>query len=367
MTVPLTPKGQQLLGVLWMEVVLSLLFISLRFYTRKFVGGAVGFDDYLLVLSWVLMVAFAACCTRSVGYGMGSHASTLDFEDDIHGILWLLIGQFLVALSMGISKCALGVFLLRIVNKIWHTLLLYFWIATMMGLSILLAIAVFAQCTPVQSIWDSRIKGTCTMSLTVIAKFMCSWSAAMDFFLASFPWVVIWDLNMKKKEKITICLSLSLGVIAGICGIARTTTLDNLSQTDDYLYAVSDSVMWTMSELAITIICVSIPALRPLYNRFTGGSSTGGLYHQNYGYKNHKTGATAGEEYGLKSRNRGNKHATDFDLEATRAGPDNDTDSDTCILSSSPENPKNGGIRRHQEVTVTYEDGLSATSSKQHV
>lgn len=53
MTVPLTEKGQQLLGVLWMEVVLSLCFIGLRLYTRKFIGGAPGVDDYLLILSWV--------------------------------------------------------------------------------------------------------------------------------------------------------------------------------------------------------------------------------------------------------------------------------------------------------------------------
>lgn len=35
----------------------------------------------------------------------------------------------------------------------------------------------------------------------------------MDFFLAFFPWYVIWALNMKKKDKITVCLSLSLGLV----------------------------------------------------------------------------------------------------------------------------------------------------------
>lgn len=57
----------------------------------------------------------------------------------------------------------------------------------------------------------------------------------MDFFLAAFPWVVLWRLNMPKKEKITICVSLSLGVVAGICGVVRTSGLEVLSQTADYL------------------------------------------------------------------------------------------------------------------------------------
>lgn len=132
--------------------------------------------------------------------------------------------------------------------------------------------------------------------------------------------------------------------------------------------AVSDSVMWTMSELCATVICVTIPALRPLYNRITGGSSTGGPY-QNYDYGNHKSGAgAAAGDYNLKSLNRGNKETTHYGVEVTRGGTDNDTDSDTCILTPpTADDLKDGGIQRHREVTVTYEDGMSATSSKQHV
>jgi hypothetical protein len=35
----------------------------------------------------------------------------------------------------------------------------------------------------------------------------------MDFFLALFPWFVLWNLNIKRKERITICVSLSLGIM----------------------------------------------------------------------------------------------------------------------------------------------------------
>jgi hypothetical protein len=34
-----------------------------------------------------------------------------------------------------------------------------------------------------------------------------------DFFFAAFPWVFIWNLNMKYKEKVTIAASLSLGIM----------------------------------------------------------------------------------------------------------------------------------------------------------
>lgn len=35
----------------------------------------------------------------------------------------------------------------------------------------------------------------------------------VDFFFAGFPWLFIWALQMKKREKIVILCSLSLGVM----------------------------------------------------------------------------------------------------------------------------------------------------------
>lgn len=39
--------------VLFVEVFLSGLFIGLRWFTRKFVRGDIGADDYILVATWV--------------------------------------------------------------------------------------------------------------------------------------------------------------------------------------------------------------------------------------------------------------------------------------------------------------------------
>jgi hypothetical protein len=46
-------KGKQLLVVLWVETTLAFTVIALRWYTRTFVGGRIGPDDYILMVSWV--------------------------------------------------------------------------------------------------------------------------------------------------------------------------------------------------------------------------------------------------------------------------------------------------------------------------
>lgn len=40
-----------------------------------------------------------------------------------------------------------------------------------------------------------------------------AWFVATDFAFAVLPWFVVWDLNMKQKEKITVACGLSLGVL----------------------------------------------------------------------------------------------------------------------------------------------------------
>jgi hypothetical protein len=39
----------------------------------------------------------------------------------------------------------------------------------------------------------------------------------MDFVLASFPWVITWNLDMRRVEKIGLCITMSL-VCCNNCG-----------------------------------------------------------------------------------------------------------------------------------------------------
>ncbi|RKK84268.1 hypothetical protein BFJ69_g2052 [Fusarium oxysporum] len=147
-------------------------------------------------------------------------------------MLCILIGQVFVALATGMGKVSVATFLLRIVMKPWHRWFLWFCTVSMVIMSIFLAVTVFTQCTPAESIWNPELadQRVCHLSLTVVAITYCSYAAAMDFILAGFPWIALHGLNMKPKE-----------------------------------HAISDSAIWTASEVTVTIFCLTLPALRPLY------------------------------------------------------------------------------------------------------
>jgi hypothetical protein len=94
----------------------------------------------------------------------------------------------------------------------------------------------------------------------------------MDFVLAILPWHVVMGLNMRRKEKITIACGLSLGVFAGACSVVRTIELKSLASMENYVYDTAPMLLWSSSEICLTVICACIPVLRPLYVRIAYGS-----------------------------------------------------------------------------------------------
>ncbi|KAI8958239.1 hypothetical protein F5Y11DRAFT_336747 [Daldinia sp. FL1419] len=348
-------QGPTVIAVVLAEALLAGAFIATRVAIRNSSAKGVGIDDWLLIITWIVQITFVCVITVSCAYGFGQHNTDLSKPDQRMATKTELIAQFVISCAMGLSKAAVGMFLMRIVVKTWHKAVLWFWISTMMGWSILLGVTVFVQCVPFESLYDERVpRQYCTLDLTTIAYIMCSWSAAMDFFLAGFPWMVLWKLNMQKKEKVTICVSLSLGLLAGICGVVRTTGLYVLSHTSDYLFATAESVMWTSSELTITLICVSVPVLRPIWVRIIGGTNSDRYYKQSEGsnglitigrVRNQRTRDT---EIGLDTIRPDAKHANVTTIGASRRNSDDG--SERTILR------ENQAIQRTREVTVVYED-----------
>ncbi|KAF4994213.1 hypothetical protein FDECE_13210 [Fusarium decemcellulare] len=354
-------KGGMVAGILWFENVVSYVLIGMRIYTRRYIRGSLGWDDFCLVAVAILMTVFAILTTVACVHGMGQHADQLEIPQIADAILYLLCAQSVVAMAIGMGKVTVAVFLLRIVTASWHRWFLWFCIASMMILSILLAVTVFAQCTPVESIWNPLLadQKVCYVSLTVVAFIDCAYAAAMDFALAAFPWLALRELKMKRKERISICVSLSLGVFAGVCGVIRTSGLEALSNSKDYLYATSDSVIWTASEVTTTIICVTLPALRPLYNKVRGQESSSAGYQQHDDSAYGAGGSFHLSSYPGKRKDGGlgyaGKNSNFASAEASRDPTTIKNDSDETILLQG--DGKN--IMRVQEVSVSYENGSS--------
>lgn len=127
--------------------------------------------------------------------------------------------------------------------------------------------------------------------------------------------------------------------------------------------------MWTSSEQTITIICVCVPSLRPLWQRLGGGSSSGpsgeryakgygtGLGSRSFGAQ--KLGSVNNDATYNSSRRRDEELGDEsFSMQTMQPAHQIEISGDTPAWVASDrksdESILGAGILRKQEVSVTY-------------
>ncbi|KAK8018824.1 hypothetical protein PG991_008014 [Apiospora marii] len=272
--------GPWAITVMWALTAAVFVSVILRTYTRLVVVKSFGIDDQVYILAFVLLFCYTAFTNVSAKFGFGQNVYDLDPDDAVSAVLFEAIGQTFAVVGMAIAKWSLGIFLLRIVVELWHTWAIWTAMAALMAASISTCFVFWLQCTPPAYLWDRRIVGGyCHVDSTPVSTTLCIICVIVDFFFALFPWLFIWKLQMNRREKIVILVSMSLGVIAGACGIKRTLEVPELS-SQNYLKDTVGLIVWSAAEIAVTMICIGIPVCRPLYKRLLNQltSSDGSKY-----------------------------------------------------------------------------------------
>ncbi|KAI1075916.1 hypothetical protein F5B20DRAFT_558375 [Whalleya microplaca] len=186
-------------------------------------------------------------------------------EDQARVMLWGAVGQTFLFFGMVIAKWSLGLFLLRLVIVPWHKMVIWVSMIIVMGASIATVCVFWLQCSPPAYLWDRRIPGgQCDLDVIPAATVLNVACVVVDFLFAVFPWVFVWKLRMNRREKIIVLTSMSLGVIAGACGIERSLKVSELYK-HEYLMDNVNFVIWSAAEMAVTMVCITIPICRPLY------------------------------------------------------------------------------------------------------
>jgi hypothetical protein len=91
--------------------------------------------------------------------------------------------------------------------------------------------------------------------------------------LALYPITFIWNLQVNLRIKIGLAVIMGLGVVATIASVFKTVELKNLA-TMDFTWNATNLVYWYMAENWIIIIAACVPTLKPLYQKFSGKSTT---------------------------------------------------------------------------------------------
>ncbi|KAJ5729775.1 uncharacterized protein N7483_004283 [Penicillium malachiteum] len=349
-------EGLLVLAVGWILIGIPGILVALRVYCKLMLSRGFGWDDGVCVFSWLLQIIFTVLVTKGVQMGvLGRHVEDIENQASIpHRLKLLYIGFVIIIFGCVFAKTSFVITLLRIVTQPWQKVTLWFILITMNVLMWLCGICYLAQCRPAAALWNTKLfaEAQCwpTYILENIAMVAGAYSGCMDFILAFFPWLIVWNLQMKKHEKFGIILAMSMGVFAAIAAFIKTSKLKNVAAITDFTYYCSPILLWASAETGLTIFASSIPALRILFVRMHSSSGD----------------AESPRNYNASRKNQSTARSANNDDCASRISPywseqyymmggdiitlskQRDDSSDKSILSIS-------GIKQTREVTITYE------------
>lgn len=204
--------GPQLTVLSWALVLFSALFLGLRVRLKINHGRGLWWDDYLLIAAWLALVAAVVLNVVDVGHGYGRH--TYDVSPQSLPIIVTngTVSGTLILLGACWSKTSFAFTLLRLPID-WMRYLVWTIIITLNLAMHLSALSIWLECPPGP---PGSAAGRVCLPLDVALMFAIvvgSYSAAVDFTLALLPWKFLWNLQMKRREKIGVLIAMSMGAL----------------------------------------------------------------------------------------------------------------------------------------------------------
>lgn len=268
-----SPVKQVYIGI-WTLFGGASIFLGFRIWCKVTHRFGLWYDDYILFLSWLVLLTTNAIITTEMNTGYVSKT----WDDRM--LILITISSCGTTIGQTLSKTAFAVTLLRLIQES-QKILVWFCIVT---LNVLMVLKVFMNWPKYcgnkdyQNYW--RMQGFCVdYGIATGVKIAGNiWNIVMDFALALFPWIVIWKLNIKRWEKVGLCATLSLGIIVAIISAIRQAWQDNPanSKLDDWYYwHQGHSMIWYSAEVAGTIMVQCIPVMRTLFGEVNTSRRTG--------------------------------------------------------------------------------------------
>ncbi|QDS69600.1 hypothetical protein FKW77_008617 [Venturia effusa] len=143
---------------------------------------------------------------------------------------------------------------------------------------------IFSLCTPFNAFW---MQADYIWSTLHRNEFRCqdeavplvsnaAISAFQDVIACCLPMILLWKLQMPKRQKYALAVVFSVGIFLCICAVLRCIAIYRLYYiTYDMTWDSQPAWLWTSIEAHLAVICASAPALRTFFKHALEDSSYG--------------------------------------------------------------------------------------------
>ncbi|KAH8730187.1 MFS monosaccharide transporter-like protein [Phaeosphaeriaceae sp. PMI808] len=282
-------RGPLVMGVSAATLALCSLFVGLRLISRFIVVRKPGWDDYAMILAWVLAfgASISICYGTTRGLGRRQENIPKDWLRSVKQTSYVFSVLYNPALM--ITKTSILVFYLTLSKT--HKVFRWATIATLAVVNVgglALTILNIVQCRPVNAAWASPVpaSASCTNIVTIYLS-SAPLNIITDLAIFFLPMPILTSMRLPKKQKIILVITFGFGIFVAIVDVIRIAYLQDaqratlrVANTDhvetgnkqrnagDFAWYSSLSFMWSTVEINVGIMCGCVPALKPLARRF---------------------------------------------------------------------------------------------------
>ncbi|QSZ35784.1 hypothetical protein DSL72_006906, partial [Monilinia vaccinii-corymbosi] len=280
--------GPSILAATILFLVLGVVFVSLRYYTRVVIRKTIGHDDFLILFALGLYIIMASLLFVGVQRGIGQHKKGMDMEDIVQSskvtilhlksynkltdiqYVWFTVLVYISVVTA--VKASYATCLLRLTEASPCAYALWAGLAVNIILCFIASLYLIFNCQPISYAWrqaDPAVDGYCNYdSADVLGYAWAGLSIALYLLFTLIPAVLVWDMQMHIKTKAFVVTVLGLGLLAGVaCAVRIGVFAVDLDYTDP-LYTISSMLIWSVVEAGLGIVASCIATLRPLLRHY---------------------------------------------------------------------------------------------------
>ncbi|KFY95103.1 hypothetical protein V498_03520 [Pseudogymnoascus sp. VKM F-4517 (FW-2822)] len=281
----LSDRDSTILIVTIVTVSVATVAVVGRLISRAAIVKHMTFDDYLIVIGWILSFGASVVIAFATGKGLGK--ADVRIKDE-----WVLpLKKCVYAFSvlyvpLVATKSSLLVFYLRlsrVTNKLFRVVSYGALMLVITGGLVLTLLNIF-QCRPVSNTFN--VHNDPAECIPIITLYLTSTPITIvtDVIILVLPIPMLTGMHMPRRQKNILVFTFALGIFVMIVDVIRVyflqqamidvsslaaspTSTIGLGDEKDFAFTVSYPLMWTAVEVNIGIVCACIPTLKPVVKR----------------------------------------------------------------------------------------------------
>ncbi|CRK42362.1 hypothetical protein BN1723_000773 [Verticillium longisporum] len=308
----------------------SSIIVIIRLLSRGFMVKLLGFDDALAALSLLLYAPFVGLCIKLIQIGSGRHYEYIQHVMTMPVVEQSEVLDFVAHLiyttSLLVCRISGLAFYHRLCNQ--HN---RFMIAIRVTAGVLVAgylpqmCLIIFHCLPVTALWpydwQPGVEKYSCLAWGIVYSVNSVISLFCDFLLFGIPIAMLRMLRMQRKQKIQLACILLPGILVIAISSARLALVIQGQWEPDMSWAYNPMLIVEVAEIGATLIALSIPGIKPVFDRFILrkdiSGSTDRAYYQN---ESGNSGGGSRGQRDTKLRSLRNTH-TGLDSQENINGP----------------------------------------------